>query len=181
MWTARFVRDEDAWRALVPAEVEQAATWRARLERAARYYRTSIDFTRVRVVVGLNPGPGSLCLQERVLIGAGILRRSDGVPAARHLVHEFGHVWEFQHGQWQVALGFLEQVRNLVEDVYDYGGAAGLRAAVAEGRALATFNREQQAEIFADDFMAKEAGRADPWAVDLATLTAPALAADPFV
>lgn len=179
MWTARFVRDDDAWRALVPAEVEDAPAWRARLERAARYYGGSIDFTRVRVIVGLNPGPGSLCLQERVLIGAGILRRSGGVPSARHLVHEFGHVWEFQHGQWQVALGFVEQVRNLVEDVYDYGGAAGVRAAVAEGRALASFNREQQAEIFADDFSAKEAGRADAWSSDLAILTAPALATPP--
>lgn len=121
--------------------------------------------------IGVFPFGSTLCLHGDVFVARGI-----EVPSVHLLVHEFGHVWEWQHGQWQVTLGAVEQLRHLLgTNVYDYGGPAGLRAAVEAGRTLESFNREQQAEIFADDWAAKRAARDDRYAHDLATLTAPAL------
>jgi hypothetical protein len=65
--------------------------------------------------------------------------------------------------------------------VYDYGGAVGARSAVKDGRKIETFNLEQQAEIFANDFSFKQNGVHDQWATDLDTLTKPALAQAPTV
>ena len=57
------------------------------------------------------------------------------------LVHELGHCWQAQSGQWQLSRGILEQTlftvfgllprwlgRPPLYDPYDYGGADGLAA-----------------------------------------------------
>lgn len=124
------------------------------LAAAVAWYGGRIDWTRVRIVFGANPTRASLCLRNVIFIGDGI-----GEPGARHLVHELGHVWQAQTGQWQVTLGAVDQLRNLFTNVYDYGGRSVLEDVAAGRRALLSFNREQQAELLADLFVT---GRSPP-------------------
>lgn len=151
------------------------------LEQAAGYYGESIDFSAVTLDYSGTISGASWTAHNRVSIGGAVLAQAGGCPAVAHYVHEFGHVYEYQHGQPQLTQGAREQLINLFVDVYDYGGAAGVRKAVREGRKLESFNLEQQAEIFADDFLRKAAGLDDQYARDLAALTRPALAAKPTV
>ncbi len=148
------------------------------LAEAAAYYGASVDFTRVRVSFEPTLLGQSWTSHNHVRIGGAWLEHSDGCPPASHYVHELGHVWEHQHGQGQLARGAVDQLMNLVTDVYDFGGPDGVRAAVAAGRRLDSFNLEQQAEIFATDFVMRTYPD-DPYALDLAALTRPALAASP--
>lgn len=156
--------------------------WRSLLEVAAAYFGASTDFSRVTVDFEGTLTGASWARHNHVSIGDAVLDLSDGCPDASHLVHEFGHVWEHQHGQAQLTRGALDQFMNLYVDVYDYGGAEGVRRAVAEGRPLESFNLEQQAEIFAHDFAFKRAGDIDhTYARDLDALTRPALSRPPVV
>jgi hypothetical protein len=148
------------------------------LSDAVAYYGPSIDFTLVQVSFEPTLLGQSWTTHNQVRIGGGWLEHSAGCPPSSHYVHEIGHVWEHQHGQGQLARGAVDQLINLVSDVYDFGGPDGVRAAVSAGRKLESFNLEQQAEIFATDFVMRKYPD-DPYAEDLATLTRPALATRP--
>jgi hypothetical protein len=66
------------------------------------------------------------------------------------LVHEMIHVYQYeQAGSRYLAEALLGQR----EEGYGYGGPEGLVAANAQGKRLADFNREQQAQI-AQDYLA---------------------------
>jgi hypothetical protein len=153
--------------------------YRDRLNQAAAYYQQSNDFGKVTLDYSGTISGASWTAHNRVSIGTAVLRHSAGCPPVHHYVHEFGHVWEYQHGQPQLVSGAQEQLKNFFVDVYDYGGAAGVRKAVKAKKPIESFNLEQQAEIFADDWYMKDQGRNDQYAQDLATLTAPALVAPP--
>jgi hypothetical protein len=148
------------------------------LSHAVTYYGASIDFTQVSLVYEPTLLGQSWTRHNSVTIGSGWLDASEGCPPASHYVHEFGHVWEHQHGQGQLARGAVDQLMNLVTDVYDFGGPDGVRAALAAGKPLESFNLEQQAEIFATDFEMRGYPD-DPYAQDLSALTRPALASPP--
>lgn len=151
------------------------------LASAAGYYGTSNDFAGVTVIFAKTLSGASWTAHDRVTIGDGVLDNDRGCPDPSHYVHEFGHVWEYQHGQNQLANGAKEQLANLVTNVYDYGGARGARQAVLDGRKLETFNLEQQAELFANDYYFKQRHASGQYAEDLDALTKPALAQPPTV
>lgn len=166
----------------VVEKVMTLCDFRARIEPAVAYFGESIDFSRVTIDYDGTLSDASWVAHDDVSIGDGVLDATAGCPGTEHYVHELGHVWEYQHGQNQLARGTVDQLMNLTMDVYDYGGAAGVRRAVELGRPLETFNLEQQAEIFAHDYYFKSLGTTDDrYAQDLAALTAPALAARPTI
>ena len=63
------------------------------------------------------------------------------------LMHELTHVWQFEHMGGRYIPDAL--AHNDLAD-YDYGGVAGLTAALAAGKGLLDFNVEQQAKIVED-------------------------------
>ncbi len=66
------------------------------------------------------------------------------------LMHEMTHVWQYeQAGAIYMPQAIHAQVWG---GGYEYGGAAGLRAAQAAGKGYSSFNREQQAQIVQDFF-----------------------------
>jgi plastocyanin len=164
----------------------QLCDFRASLERAANYYRNSIDFLQVTVDFGGTISGRAWTFHNDISL-PDVEELGFCTPASL-FVHEFGHVWEYQHGQLQMIGGIIDQIHNTVGGVftggnpaYDYGGAAGAHSAVAAGKTIDSFNREQQASIFEHDFIASGGGGAftPAHAADLAALTGPALAAPP--
>src|SRR5215475_140324 len=146
------------------------------LTRAARFYGPSIDFSQVtvqrsRVAIGRRPWtanntirlpdgrlPDGRLPDGRLPDGrlpdvrlSGEPHAGDGGcpgPALATLIHELAHVWQYQNGNLQLLRGVVEQVNyQLGHDPYDYGGAAGVRAAVKTGSALTSFSNESQAQI----------------------------------
>jgi hypothetical protein len=66
------------------------------------------------------------------------------------LIHELVHVFQYER------LGSVYGPESLYAqktDGYNYGGAEGLRRALAEGRRFCGFNREQQASIVQDYYL----------------------------
>jgi hypothetical protein len=111
---------------------------------AVRFYGPSIDFSQVTVArsrVALGRRPWTANNTIRLAVAA--------EPAT--LIHELAHVWQYQNGNLQLLRGLVEQVNyQFGRDPYDYGGAAGVRAAVASGSALTSFSNESQAQILED-------------------------------
>ncbi len=74
------------------------------------------------------------------------------------LVHELTHVFQYHH----VGSRYLgEAIYYLVttqRNCYQYGGSAGLQSCWQQGKSLAQFNREQQAQIVQDYFAKLQAG-----------------------
>lgn len=74
------------------------------------------------------------------------------------LVHELTHVYQYE----QVGTRYLgEAIYMLIKtkrDCYNYGAAAGLQQAYANGRTYRDFNREQQAQITQDYFTLRQRG-----------------------
>ena len=63
------------------------------------------------------------------------------------LIHELGHVWQYQHHGWAYVLKSLGAQFGQGDLAYDFGGEAGLTAALQAGWMLEDFNTEQQGEI----------------------------------
>jgi hypothetical protein len=83
-----------------------------------------------------------------------------GPHAREHLdivLHELVHVYQYERtGSRYVAESLLAQR----EEGYGYGGSEGLIRARAQGRRLADYNREQQAQIVQDYYLLRRAGHA---------------------
>lgn len=62
-----------------------------------------------------------------------------------YLIHELTHVWHYQRGAAIPGMIWEAIVAN-----YDYGGAAGLEKAWAQGKAFDEFTTEQQGDILSD-------------------------------
>jgi hypothetical protein len=112
--------------------------------RAARFFGPSIDFAQVtvqrsRVAIGRRPWTAN-----------NTIRLADAAQPAT-LVHELAHVWQYQNGSLQLWRGLVEQINyRFGRDPYDYGGAAGIRAALEAGSPLTSFSNESQAQILED-------------------------------
>src|SRR5436190_21652043 len=112
------------------------------LARAIRFYGPSIDFSQVtvqrsRVALGRRPWTANNTIRLAVPSQPGNTDEACCGPALATLIHELAHVWQYQNGNLQLLRGLAEQVNDqLGRDPYDYGGAAGVRAAVAAGSAL---------------------------------------------
>jgi hypothetical protein len=114
------------------------------LTRAARFYGPSIDFSLVTVQLS------RVAIGRRPWTANNTIRLVAGAPLAT-LIHELAHVWQYQNGNLQLLRGFVEQLSyQLGRDPYDYGGAAGVRAAVTSEIALTNFSNEGQAQILED-------------------------------
>ena len=96
----------------------------------------------------------SFAFHDRVKLG----RNADPCPSVTTLVHEFAHVWQYQHGQWQATMGLVDQTRYLWTDVYALQPERVI-AAAREGRPIHSFIRERQAELFETAWLIKS-GRA---------------------
>ena len=137
--------------------------------RAGRFYGPSIDFSGVtvqltRVAIGRRPWTANNTIRlvaetpeessNRASGAAG--ERGHNLPggagtAVATLVHELAHVWQYQNGNLQLWRGVIDQANYwLGRNPYDYGGAAGIRAAVTAGRPLTSFSNESQAQILQD-------------------------------
>lgn len=177
-----FRRVDGRWRAILPRALAQRAQAKGcdledRLSDAAAFYGDSVDFTRVRVLVGDPVMEKSFVFHQRVKIGGD----ADECPARRTLVHEFGHVWQYQHGQWQATMGLIDQIRHLRQDVYELDAQRVIDAA-REGRTIDWFIREKQAELFEHAWHLRVHGDVpfDPeYAAAVRKLTGPALAQRP--
>jgi hypothetical protein len=67
------------------------------------------------------------------------------------VVHEIIHVYQYERAGSRY---FAEALLGQHEAGYDYGGSEGLRAALSQGRSLRSFNREQQAQLAQDYYLA---------------------------
>jgi hypothetical protein len=120
------------------------------LAEAAKFYGPSIDFSRVKVT------PSKIALGGRPWTANGTIRlpdtkRPEGCPPQATIVHELAHVWQYQNGNLQLLRGLVEQISNQFgRNPYDYGGAAGVEAAVRSGASLLSFSNESQAQIIED-------------------------------
>ncbi|MGW0809111.1 hypothetical protein [Nonomuraea sp. NPDC002799] len=111
---------------------------------ARRVFGGSIDLGAIRVDQSAVLGPA---FSRRPYTGFHTVN-SWGRLSPEVLVHELTHVWQYDRA------GAIYMPQALHAQIwgagYDYGGAAGLARAQAEGRGLMGFNREQQAQIVMD-------------------------------
>ena len=115
------------------------------LAAAARFYGPSIDFSRVTVQLS------RVALGRRPWTAGNTIRLADSATPQATLIHELAHVWQYQSGNLQLLRGVIEQIGyQLGRNPYDYGGAAGVRAAVCAGTPLTSFPNESQAQIVED-------------------------------
>ncbi|HLF72635.1 MAG TPA: hypothetical protein VI759_10845 [Dehalococcoidia bacterium] len=131
------------------------------VDEAKAFYGTSINFDRVTFKAsGLVFGPGTAWTANNT-----VRFKQDAPPSTSTLIHELGHVWEHQNGQTQLLKGFLEQALRALSrgkyDPYDFGGPAAVRAAVAAGRRLQSFNKEGQAQIIQERWKSQNGFAAD--------------------
>lgn len=72
------------------------------------------------------------------------------------LIHELTHVWQTQHG-----ISVFEKLFWALhgKSAYNYGGEAGLRSALAQGRHFSDFQTEQQGDICRDYYIKLKAGQ----------------------
>jgi hypothetical protein len=115
------------------------------LAAAARFYGPSIDFAQVTVRVS------RVALGGRPWTAGNTIRLADSATSQATVIHELAHVWQYQSGNLQLLRGLIEQIGyQLGRNPYDYGGAAGVRAAVSAGTPLTSFRNECQAQIVED-------------------------------
>jgi hypothetical protein len=63
------------------------------------------------------------------------------------VIHELTHAWQYQNFGWGYLFRALSAQFRLGAKAYDFGDAAGLAAAIAEGKDFMWFNPEQQGSI----------------------------------
>ncbi len=72
----------------------------------------------------------------------------DAIPIHK-VIHELTHCWQYAHG-----LANLDIIVDAIRAVYAYGGEPALTDAHAKHRRFSHFNKEQQAQILEDYFLA---------------------------
>jgi len=63
------------------------------------------------------------------------------------LIHELTHAWQYQRMGWGYLTKAIYSQVSQGARAYDFGGEAGLRAAIQNGKTLSSFNLEQQGDI----------------------------------
>jgi hypothetical protein len=76
------------------------------------------------------------------------------------LIHELTHVWQYGQRGYRYAFDAVRKQWKLGAAAYDYGGEAGLTAAVARHASLSDFNPEQQGDIVRDYYLRRKMGLA---------------------
>jgi len=120
---------------------------------ATSIFGNSLPLEKIRVDEHalLGPRQGRFCYVSFYTIN------SWGGMSDAVFIHELVHVWQYHH------LGVVYIPRALAAQWsrhgYDYGGAAALQKAIAEGKSLLDFNYEQQASIVEDYYRIKNGQR----------------------
>jgi hypothetical protein len=118
---------------------------------------TSAEIASARKIFGGTIALDRVRLDERAVLGPAFSGREytsfhtiNGWGAIHDdvLIHELTHVWQYE----QAGAIYMPQAIHAQKwgAGYNYGGAAGLRAAQAAGDKFSSFNREQQAQIVQD-------------------------------
>jgi hypothetical protein len=112
----------------------------------------SLDLDQIRLEEDpiMSMGGFARTTPSTVNFPVGAFGSSDFMP---WLIHELTHSWQYQHG-----VSLATTLVHALRAVYDYGGEAGLRAALASGRTFRQFNTEQQADIVKDYYVRRGAG-----------------------
>ncbi len=114
-----------------------------------QFFGPSVDFSKVKFKTSrFCSGGRPWACGNVVRIPASSPNKMSAIETA-DLVHEFGHVWQHQHGQFTFLSAVGEQLRAAIIhqfDPYNYGGAMG----VAALRTLSSFLTESQAQIIAE-------------------------------
>ncbi len=150
-------------RPLTPAEAAEAQA----------VFAAGLDYSRVRVIeeaawpnwlaslgarLGGRPAPqtdNAVTLDGRMFFPRRLQTAVSDLASGNYgdmawLMHELTHVWQSQREGPGYLLRALRAQIALGPRVYDYGGEAGLAAAIQAGKTLADFNVEQQADIARD-------------------------------
>jgi phage-related tail fiber protein len=130
------------------------------LNHAKEFFGQSIDFTKVKIkesrfVSGNRPWTcGNVIRVKKAQMGDTSSVNLDD------LIHEFGHVWQHQHGQLVFLSALAEQLRaGIIRkfDPYNFGGPTG----VAALRKLSSFFTESQAQIITEYWKSQHGFTAD--------------------
>jgi hypothetical protein len=108
-------------------------------------------------------------LANRVFFPQAIRTRPEDLAAGylvdmAWLIHELTHAWQFQHSGLAYVFRALVLHLRYGKELYDYGGADGLRKSKRVGKKWRDFNPEQQGDIARHYYIEKKRGRdTGPW------------------
>lgn len=128
----------------------RGSSWRAMTdyERSLAFevFGAALHMDDVRLSEGgvMTVGGYSRTLPDHIYFETGVLQSDISI-----LIHELGHVWQYQRGASVAALAC-----SAIDGDYDYGGEQGLRDALAAGKAFSEFGFEEQAQILQDFYRA---------------------------
>jgi len=134
-------------------------TWRSMTDyersKAFEVFGSALAMDDVKLSQGgvMTLGGYSRTLPDHIYFETGVLQRDFSI-----LIHELGHVWQYQHGGSVLGLAC-----SAIEGDYDYDGEHGLRDALAHGRAFSDFGYEEQAQILQDYYRASDTSAFDPY------------------
>lgn len=143
----------------VTASRRSGSNWRSMNDyersQAFQVFGSALAMDGVKLSEGgvMTVGGYSRTLPDHIYFETGVLHRDFSI-----LIHELGHVWQYQHGGSVLGLAC-----SAIEGDYDYGGQQGLRDGVAHGRAFWDFGFEEQAQIFQDYYRASDTSAFDPY------------------
>jgi hypothetical protein len=141
--TAR--RSGRAWRSMTDYERSQAF----------EVFGSALAMDDVKLSEGgvMTVGGYSRTLPDHIYFETNVLQRDFSI-----LIHELGHVWQYQHGASVFGLAC-----SAIDGDYDYGGEQGLRDGVAHGKPFSDFGYEEQAQILQDYYRASDTSAFDPY------------------
>lgn len=129
---------------------KRGSSWRSMTDyersMAFEVFGSALAMDDVRLSEGgiMTVGGYSRTLPDHVYFDTGVLTSDPSI-----LIHELGHVWQYQHGA-----GIVSVACAAIEGDYDYGGEQGLRDGVTHGKAFWDFGYEEQAQILQDYYRA---------------------------
>jgi len=138
---------------------QQGRTWRSMTDyersQAFEVFGSALAMDGVKLSEGgvMTAGGYSRTLPDHIYFERDVLRRDFSI-----LIHELGHVWQYQHGASVLGLAC-----SAIEGDYDYGGEQGLRDGVAHGKPFSDFGYEEQAQILQDYYRATNTAAFDPY------------------
>jgi hypothetical protein len=127
---------------------KRGSSWRAMTdyERSLAFevFGSALAMDDVRLSEGgvMTIGGYSRTVPDHIYFDKGVLAQDISI-----LIHELGHVWQYQHGA-----GIVSVACAAIEGDYDYGGEQGLRDAMTHRKSFWDFGYEEQAQILQDYF-----------------------------
>jgi len=127
---------------------------------AEKIYQSSIDYDKVSIAAGSLGSVGAsrtigntICLQDEEFQDNTSSLKPEALST---LIHELGHVWQYQHGGLAYIPDALSAQAASTLATGDRDGAYEWRTAVEAGKEWKDWNAEQQAEAMADYFDADQ-------------------------